>query len=385
MNRTLKTFSFWRISTLAVGTFAVGTDAFIVAAFLPSMAKSLGVSVAAAGQSVTVFAMGYALFAPFVATLAARLPRRALLVSSLLLLGFANLASALSPTLSALLVTRLVAAIAAAAYTPTASAVGASLVPLEWRARALAIVLSGLTIATALGIPLGNIASIWFGWRTTLALVASFSIFSAILLRFFVPVLTTGQHIPLRARLNALQRPGIISVLPLTVLGMAACYTPYAYSVPVLYALGATSASIPAMLFLYGLGAILGNLFCGYGTDRWGAKAVLSVTYSLMIITLSSLAWLSNKAPHLGFVAFLMLTWGASSWAQTAAQTHRLISAAPSEAPLVVALNSSAIYFGIAIGTAFGGIAAHYGPASILWWGAGLAICAILFLGSSTR
>ncbi|MFZ5674772.1 MAG: MFS transporter, partial [Pseudomonadota bacterium] len=107
---------------LALGTFAVGTDAFIVAAFLPSMAAGLGVTTAMAGQSMTVFAVAYALLAPVIATFTATAPRRRLLIAALLLLGLANIGSALAPSFAILIVTRIVAAAAAAAYTPNAGA-----------------------------------------------------------------------------------------------------------------------------------------------------------------------------------------------------------------------------------------------------------------------
>ncbi|MGW2547428.1 MFS transporter, partial [Kitasatospora sp. NPDC001574] len=111
------------VPVLALGTFAVGTDAFVVAGFLPELAADLGVSTSAAGQAVTVFAAAYALLSPVLATLTARVPRRTLLVTALAGLGAANLASALAPTFAALLATRVAAAGAAAAFTPNAGAV----------------------------------------------------------------------------------------------------------------------------------------------------------------------------------------------------------------------------------------------------------------------
>src|SRR3546814_373774 len=147
------------ILVLALGTFAVGTDAFIVAAFLPMMAADLGVSTAVAGHSVTAFALAYALLAPVIATLTTRIPRRTLLCTALALLSVANIGSALAMSMPWLIATRVAAAATAAAYTPNAGAVAATLVPPEFRARALAIVFGGLTVATALGVPLGRVAS----------------------------------------------------------------------------------------------------------------------------------------------------------------------------------------------------------------------------------
>ncbi|MBO1413157.1 MFS transporter [Streptomyces sp. FH025] len=371
---------------LALGTFAVGTDAFVVAGFLPSMAEDLHVSPATAGQSITVFAAAYAVLSPVLATLLARLPRRTLLVAALTTLGLANLGSALAPDLAVLLVSRVVAAAGAAAYTPGAGAVSASLVRPELRARALAVVIGGLTVATALGVPLGNAAGHWFGWRAALGAVAGLCLVVAAVLRAIMPRLPGSARVSLRTRLAVLRRPSVLAVLPLTVLGMGASYTAYAYSVPVLDAVGVPERSALWMLFLYGLGAVAGNLGAGWATDRWGSVAVLTVGYTAMAAALGALAWLAGAGTDVApLVGLLVLLWGAASWCQTPPQQHRLIQVAPQEAPLVVSLNSSSIYVGIGLGTVLGGAALGAGASVVYGLGAGIAAVALGFLRWSSR
>ncbi|MFE4970970.1 MFS transporter [Kitasatospora sp. NPDC056651] len=371
---------------LALGTFAVGTDAFVVAGFLPSMAGDLRVSPATAGQSITVFAAAYALLSPALATLLARLPRRTLLVAALTTLGLANLGSALAPDMAALLASRVLAAAGAAAYTPNAGAVSAALVRPELRARALAVVIGGLTVATALGVPLGNAASHWLGWRAALGLVAGLCLLVAAVLRAVMPRVAGNARVPLRTRLAVLRRPAVLTVLPLTVLGMGASYTAYAYSVPVLDAVGVGEGSVPPVLFLYGLGAVIGNLAAGWATDRWGSPAVLTAGYAVLAAALGALAWLAAaRTGAVPTVGPLVLLWGAGSWCQTPPQQHRLIAAAPQEAPLVVSLNSSAIYAGIGLGTVLGGATLDSGAAVVYGLGAAIAAAALLFLRWSVR
>ncbi|WP_380282065.1 MFS transporter [Kitasatospora purpeofusca] len=369
------------VPALALGTFAVGTDAFVVAGFLPELAADLGVSTATAGQAVTVFAAAYALLSPVLATLTARLPRRRLLVGALLGLGAANLASALAPTFGVLLVSRVAAAAAAAAFTPNAGAVAAFLVRPERRARALAVVVGGLTVATALGVPLGGLAGQWTGWRWALGAVAGLALLVAGAVSVLLPHLSGNPRVPLRERLAVLRRPAVRAILPLTVLGMAAAYTVYAYSVPALAAVGLTAGDTAWALGLYGVGAVLGNLAAGLVTDRLGGVRVLAVGYVVMAAGLAGLGALAASGARVPvLVGVLMVAWGAGSWCQTPPQQHRLIAAAPGEAPLVVALNSSAIYTGIGAGTLVGGLTARPGATMMYATAAGLAVAALVYL-----
>ncbi|MFL6056497.1 MAG: MFS transporter [Actinoallomurus sp.] len=371
---------------LALGTFAVGTDAFIVAGFLPSMARTLHVSAGAAGQSVTAFAVAYAVLAPVLATATARLPRRRLLVGALLVLGVANLGSALAPDLPLLIACRVLAAAGAAVYTPGAGAVSAALVRAEMRARALAVVVGGLTVATALGVPLGDLAGHWLGWRTALGLVAGLSLVAAAGVYWIMPSLPGGPRVPLRTRLALLRRPGVASVLPLTILGMAASYIVYAYSVPALRGVGVPESSTVLMLFLYGAGAVAGNLVSGYATDRWGPVRVLTGGYLALALALAALGVIAATGFRSGPVAgALVLLWGASTWTQTPAQQHRLIAAAPQEAPLAVSLNASSIYVGIGAGTALGGATLGAGPSVMYGLAAAVAALAWVFLRCTAR
>lgn len=349
-------------AVLALGTFAVGTDAYVVAGFLPSMARSLHVSQGAAGQSATAFAVAYAVLSPVLATAAARLPRRTLLVVALLVLAGANLGTALAPDFGSLMAWRVLAAAGAAAFTPTAGAAAAALVPAGRRARALAVVVGGLTVATALGVPLGNLAERTVGWRTGLALIAALCAVCAAAVRAVLPALPGAPRVALRVRLAAVRRPGVAGVLPLTAVGMAAGFGLYAYAVPLMRALGAGSSAQTWLLSLYGLGALAGSLGAGAAADRFGPVRVLTVGYLALTGTLAALAAaVAADVDRLAVSAVLLAAWGAATWFQTPAQQVRLIAAAPGETAVVIGLNASALYVGIAAGTGLGGLLLPHG------------------------
>lgn len=373
-----------QVALLALGTFAVGTDAFVVAGFLPEMAGELGVTEATAGYSVTVFAICYAVFSPLLATITAALPRRRLLVAALVVLGLANLGTAFAPTFALLIASRVLAALGAAAYTPNAGVVASSLVSEERRGRALALVISGLTVATAIGVPLGTLASRVMGWRSALQLVALLCLLIGAGLALLLPRLAGGSRVPLAERLAVLRNPGVRVILPVTVLGMAAAYTAYAYAIPAFGAVGISPDGAQWMLFLYGVGAVAGAQFSGGLTDRFGGAKVLIAGYAVMACTLVVFGLLSLASTVLPIlVGVLALTWGASSWCQTPPQQHRLIAAAPEEAPLVIALNASGIYIGIGVGTFIGGLAGTGNATWMFFSGAVIAVIAGALLATT--
>jgi predicted MFS family arabinose efflux permease len=218
-------------------------------------------------------------------------------------------------------------------------------------------------------------------WRMSLVFVAVVAVVAAIGIAVSMPRMAGNPPVTLKRRLSVLARPGVMIVLPLTVLGMAACYTPQAFTVQVLRAVSISDSAIPLMLAWYGIGAVVGNFASGAAIDRWNAKTVLLCAYVVMLGTLGSLTWLSIAPSHVWsvIVAFLMLTWGASSWAQGPAQQARLIAVAPSEAPLVIALNASAIYLGFAIGSTIGSLAVDVSVTALTGTATAMSLVALAF------
>lgn len=246
---------------LALGTFVVGADAFVIAGFLPSVTDALHVSTADGRQSITVFVVAYAILAPILAMTTARVPRRVLLISALLVLGLANLVSALAPTLPVLIAGRVLAAAGAAAYTPIAAAVCTTLVRPRRRTPALFVLIGGMTVATTMGLSLGELAGRWLGWRAALGTVA------VVCLAAGAGVLLTMPSLPGRPAavrgLSPAFRLSTSTLLAITALGIVVGYGAYAYVVPALSAIGIPDATAVLVLFVYGLGAMFVNAVTG--------------------------------------------------------------------------------------------------------------------------
>jgi signal transduction histidine kinase len=248
---------------LALGTFAVGADAFVMAGFLSSVSDALHVSAGAGKASVTVFVVAYAVLAPLLAATTARVPRRVLMIIALLVLGLANLASALAPSLPVLIAGRVLAAAGAAAYTPIAVAICSALVRPRRRASALAMVIGGMAVATTLGLCLGEVAGRWLGWRAALGTVALVCLLAGIGVVLTMPWLPGRPRSPYRATNFLVRRPSVTTVLAIGAIGVAAGYGAYVYCLPALRAIGFPDATAVLILFAYGLGAIFVNAATG--------------------------------------------------------------------------------------------------------------------------
>lgn len=343
-----------RLLLLALGTFAVGTDSMVVAGILGPVAADLGVSVPAAGQLVTVFALGYALLAPVLAALTARWPRRRLLLAALAVFTAANALSALAPTFGALLTTRVLAAAGAALYTPAANAVATALVAPERRGRALATVLGGMTVATALGVPVGT----WVGrgdWRLTMWLVTALGLAAltglALLLRTLpAPAAPAG----LAARLAPLGRPRVLGAAATTLVFFLAFQSVYIYLATALSgATGGDAGRLSTVLAVTGAASVAGSWLGGRLVDRVGVRRVLLTGSLVAAGSFAALPWLGRSMA--GALVYAVVT-PLAGWAVSVALPHRMASLDPGGAPLLISLNSSALY----LGTAAGGVAGSW-------------------------
>ncbi|WP_423057273.1 MFS transporter [Brevibacterium linens] len=358
---------------LAVSTFAVGTDAFVIAGLLPAIATDLEVGTAAAGQLVTVFALTLAIAAPVLSWLLSSLDLRRALQMALAVFVVGNVATALSPSYSIMMTSRVLTALGAATITALASSAAVAIAPEERRGRAMALVIGGLTLSTALGMPLGNlIGSI--DWRLTLRAVAGLGVLATLGIWASLPRISLPA-VSLTARLAPLRQTKVLTILAATALVMAGHYTVYTYIGA--FTAETTSGSFPhaltLILFAWGLGVLSGNFLAGSWVDRIsGLKvAVAALGGGAVLLAISPLA-----VGHLVVVVVWALVWGATDGMASVVQQHRLVMIAPVSAPLLFGLNSSAIYVGVAIGGVLGGITQEWLAIALL--GVPAAIMALL-------
>ncbi|WP_087924737.1 MFS transporter [Streptomyces albireticuli] len=370
----------WRghASVLALGTFAVGTDAFVIAGLLPEISDSLDVSVGAAGQLVSVFSLAYALLSPVLATLTSRWSRRSVLILALLVFAVGNVVTALAPNYTLVLISRVVAAAGAAMFTPNAGATAATLAGAEQRGRAIAIVTVGLTASLALGAPLGTAIGDALGWQATMWFVTGLALVVAPVIALRLPDVAVGARAGLRQRLAPLTDRRVVGVLACTLIAFVGVYLPYTYISAVFEpATGGDSGRVAILLLVFGLAGTAGNLTAGRLADRKGPRQVV-IGATLLLTVVFGLMAVSHSSYALALV--LSAVSGVGSWSVTAPQQQRIIAfAAPGTEPLVVSLNAAVMYLAISLSSVLGaGILDPGGPAQIAWTGAAFTVVAAL-------
>ena len=372
-----------RIFLLALGMIALGTDAFVIAGVLPAIAHEIGVQEALAGQLVTVFSLVYGLGAPLLAVLTARWSPTCVLIIALGLFCLSNLGTAIAPNFALLMVARILTGCFAATYAPLAYTVGTALAPPEKRGQALALVVMGVTVATAVGVPLGTWVGEHLGWRFSFGLIVLLSGVAFLsLLAFKLPRIAASPQLSLRARLSPIGRPVVMTALLAALFWNIGTYVIYTYLAVILqHNLHISDTS--GLFVAYGLGSVIGSLSGGQLADRFGVQRPLLTGLIALIIIEAVL--LPIATTFIGSFLILFL-WGSMVGIVFIPQQHRLLGIAPEHANVILALNNSALYLGIAGGAAIGGLALRAVPASYLCWiGAAWCLLALVIFLLSAR
>ncbi|APR38161.1 MFS transporter [Paraburkholderia sp. SOS3] len=375
-----------KVCFLALGTFAIGTDAYVISGILASVARDLHIGINAAGQLVSWYSFTYAVAAPVLAAFIGHLKKQNVVVGALILFAAANAVCALSTTFELLVAARVVAAIAGSLYTPTAYTLAATLAAPEMKSKALAVVALGLTSATALGVPIGTLIGQHAGWHGTFWLVVVLSLVAAVAIRAARVSSGDGALAPspgLIARFKPLTHGStLLALLPAVAIGSAYFLT-YTYLGAILGAQGFPARQIAAVFVASGMGGVAGSFAGGQLGVRFKPVAVLVATFVVLGIDAALLAF-----SMLSFwtAALSLSILSASGWLFLPVQQSRLLRIVePHHAQLVMALNNSCVYLGSAAGTVIGAaiIRAGVGLQDLHWASAALAVVALATLALS--
>ncbi|WAL98515.1 Cmx/CmrA family chloramphenicol efflux MFS transporter [Streptomyces sp. Je 1-369] len=370
---------------IGLGIFTQGTSEFMLSGLLPGMADDLGVSIPDAGLLISAFAIGMVVGAPLLAVATLRWPRRTALVSLQAAFVAAHVVGALAPGYAVLFVTRVIGALAYAGYWGVAVATAVALVPADAKARAVAVVAGGLTLATIVGVPAGTLLSQVSDWRAAFWAVAAATAVSAVCTLLFVPGgrggrvsrgdrdgRGAGEQPSVGAELRAMARPQLWLSYAVTAFAFGAVIVTFSYLAALLTEVtGVPEGWVPAVLALFGVGGMAGIVIGGrtgqtrpLGTLGAGLGA-LAVFSALLALTAHVTAVVIALVLLLGFVGYVT----------NPALQSRVFALAPGAPTLVGATNTAAFNVGNTVAPLLGGLAidAGHGYASVAWVGAVLA------------
>ena len=339
---------------LMMGNFVIGTGVMVVPGTLNDISTSLNVSIPQAGQLITAAAILMGLGAPAFATLVAGWDRRRLLTLSLVWYALLTGICALAPNYATLLPLRVLAVIAPAVFTPQATASVGLLVSPAQRGRAITFVFLGWSVASVMGMPLSAWIGGTLGWRWAFGLVAAMSVVSAAWVWREMPNGIRPAALSRQAWGQTLGSAPLMLAVGVTLLSAFGQFTLFSYFAPYFFqTLGLGGGALSLMLLWFGAFGLAGNVGLSRWIDRIGAPRAVLLTLGAMVLTL--LLWPLGQA-GIWQQALVLVPWALGCFACNSAQQARLVHLSPTLAPATVALNTSAMYGGQALGAALGGI-----------------------------
>ena len=337
---------------LLFGNFVIGTGIMVVPGTLNDISHSLQISTATAGQLISAAALMVCLGAPVFATLIRNWDRRQLLALSMAWYGALHLVCASLPGFSALLPLRILAVIPAAIFTPQAAACVGLLVPPTHRGRAITMVFLGWSVASVLGMPMAAWIGGTWGWRTAFVLIGLLSFASALWVWRAMPDGVKPPALTLESWRSTLQSPALMLCIAVSALYSAGQFVLFSYFAPYFKTtLQTTPAQLSLLFGWFGAFGFLGNMLASRYIDRVGAPRMVLVCVGLMALSL--LAW--PLGTSLALAAVVCIPWALGCFSSNSAQQARLVGLGPTLAGGSIALNTSAMYAGQALGAAGGG------------------------------
>ncbi|KRA22305.1 arabinose ABC transporter permease [Microbacterium sp. Root61] len=381
----------WALLSLAIGSFGIGMTEFVMMGLLPDVASDLlpdaaspETAIAQAGWLISLYALGVVIGAPTIAGSVARFPRHRVMITLAVALTLFNALTFLAPTFEMVAASRFLAGLPHGAYFGIGALVAADVLGPGNRAKGVAYILTGLTIANVVGVPLGTFLGQQFGWRYAFVIVAGIFALATVCIGFFVPAHPGDPGRTLRAELGVFRIGQVWLTLGIGAIGFGGFFAVYSYVAPLITEVsGSPEWAVPIVLVVMGIGMTIGNLVGGHLADR-DLKGTLMWGFAALAVVL---AGVGISAPWLiALILFIFATGFISAGLSPSIQT-RLMDVAHDNQSIAAALNHSALNIGNSMGAFVGGlvIALGWGFAAPPWVGAALALGGLAITAVSFR
>jgi len=357
-SRTVSKHANLAILALSIGGFAIGTGEFVSMGLLPNIAGGIDVSIPRAGHVISAYALGVMVGAPLIAAFGAGWSRRRLLWALMAAFAAGNLASALAPGYRTLVAARFFAGLPHGAFFGIGAVVGASLVPPNRRAWAVSMMLTGLTVANVIGVPLTTLIGQQWGWRWPYALVGILGMLTLAAVLGWVPASPAEAGATIGTELSALRQPQVWLALLTGTVGFGGMFATYSYITPTLTTLAHVSATaVTGLLAVYGLGMTAGMMLGGRLADR----ALMPSLYGALVLTALVLFGFGFAVRSVAGAVVGIFVFGVTGSLLVPMLQTRLMDVARDGQALAAALNHSTLNLANALGAWLGGVVLSHG------------------------
>ena len=339
---------------LLSGNFITGLAVLAPAGMLAELSAGLGVTIRDVGLLVTYGAVILCFGSPIVSWLTTRIGRRLLMSGTLAIVAAGHMLSAVVDSYAAVLVLRLIMLTVVAIYTPQAASTMALIVAEKDRAGAISFVFLGWSLAIALGLPLITLFATQFGWRETYVAIGAVAAVSALLNAISLPSGLQGHPLSLQSFVDIARNRALVLILLITLFQMSGLFSISVYMAALLGKLTEAGPAAAGLLFsLLGGAGLIGNLVATRIVMYAGVQRTLG--FFILVMTAGALIW-ALGAGILPLMAAGIFILGLGITAGNSMQQARLVAAAPLLASATVALNTSLLYVGQALGSAAAGL-----------------------------
>ncbi len=346
------------IFALAIGGFAIGTTEFVTMGLLPQIASGVGITIPAAGHVVSAYALGVVVGAPLIATLAARMQRKSVLVWLMVAFAAGNIASSMAASYPQLMLARFLSGMPHGAFFGIGAVVAASLVPIHRRTWAVSMMLAGLTVANIIGVPLTTWVGQHFGWQWPYALVGVIALATVAAIWAWVPHRPAAGDASMRAELRSLRRLQVWLALLIGTVGFGGMFATYAYIAPTMTELtGYPSAAVPVILAIYGIGMTTGAFLSGRVAAH-GLMRGIFLCLAMIAVILALFGYAAHNKVTAVLVVFLL---GMVPTILVPMLQTRLMDVAYEGQSLAAALNHSTLNMANALGAWLGSVVLEAG------------------------
>ncbi|MGW0731285.1 Cmx/CmrA family chloramphenicol efflux MFS transporter [Streptomyces sp. NPDC002851] len=365
------------VYTLGLAVFALGTSEFMLSGLLPAIADDMDVSIPRAGLLISAFAIGMVVGAPVLAAATLRLPRRTTLISLISVFGLGQVAGALAPTYEILFASRVISALACAGFWAVGASVAIATVDRDARARAMGVMIGGLSIANVVGVPIGAFLGEHLGWRSAFWAVGAASALALVGVATLIPRIPVPAEKPqLRRELTIYRDPQVWVQIAVITLAGGGVFCAFSYLASLLTDVsGLDSGWVPTVLMLFGIGALVGTTVGGRIADG----RLFAVMFSGIVASTVFLAVLGLFAEVAAVAVVLSFLIGVSAFYTAPALNARMFNVAGAAPTLAGATATAAFNLGNTSGPWLGGtvIDAKLGFTSPAWAGAGMTLAAL--------